>query len=159
MVEHFLKHTVRERLLLLLFDGHSTHYQPDVVQFVKDNDALMLCLPPNTTNEASPLQGHSQEIFFTEAKYEHELIKKTKACHTEAAASVVSMVTMPLYWIPWFSLHSNHNGEKCIMSISKVIQVELSPNSILQAFFSKVGCKLLLLLTLFLVFELVAFFL
>ena len=63
LVEQCLKHTVCERLLLLLFDGHSTHYQPDVVQFVKDNDALMLCLPPNTTNEASPLQGHSQKIF------------------------------------------------------------------------------------------------
>ena len=32
---HFLKHAVCERPLLLLLDGHSTHYQPEVVQNAK----------------------------------------------------------------------------------------------------------------------------
>ena len=29
-------------------DGHSTHYQPEVVCFAKDHDIIMLCLPPHT---------------------------------------------------------------------------------------------------------------
>ena len=43
------------RPLLLLLDGHSTHYQPDVVHFAKDHDIIMLCLPLHTTHEAQPL--------------------------------------------------------------------------------------------------------
>jgi len=55
LVEHFLKHVVHECPLLLLLDRHSTRYQPDVVQFAKDNDILLLCLPPHTAHEAQPL--------------------------------------------------------------------------------------------------------
>ena len=32
---HFLHHAVSARPLLLLLDGHSTHYQPNVVQYAK----------------------------------------------------------------------------------------------------------------------------
>ncbi|XP_065896174.1 uncharacterized protein [Dysidea avara] len=52
---HFLKHAVCERPLLLLLDGHSTHYQPEAVRYAKRNEVLLLCLPPHTTHEAQPL--------------------------------------------------------------------------------------------------------
>ena len=52
---HFLKHAVCECPLLLLLDGHSTHYQPEVVRYAKRNEVLLLCLPPHTTHEAQPL--------------------------------------------------------------------------------------------------------
>jgi len=55
LCEHFLKHAVRERPLLLLLDGHSTHYQPDLVRYAVSNQVLLLCLPPHTTHEAQPL--------------------------------------------------------------------------------------------------------
>jgi hypothetical protein len=55
MSEHFLKHAVSARPLLLVLDGHSTHYQPQVLRLAKENDVVMLCLPPHTTNEAQPL--------------------------------------------------------------------------------------------------------
>jgi len=54
-VEHFLKHAVHEPPVALLLNGHSTHYQPDVVQFAKGNGILMLCLPPHATHEVVPL--------------------------------------------------------------------------------------------------------
>ena len=43
------------RPLLLMFDGHSTHYQPAVVRFAKEPGVIMLCLPPHTTHESQPL--------------------------------------------------------------------------------------------------------
>ena len=37
LVEHFLEHAVSRRPLLLLLDGHSTHYQPDVIRLAREN--------------------------------------------------------------------------------------------------------------------------
>ena len=53
--EHFLQHAVSARPLLLLLDGHSTHYQPQLLRLAKESDVVMLCLPPHTTHEAQPL--------------------------------------------------------------------------------------------------------
>ena len=55
LADHFLKYAVTGRPLLLLLDGHSTHYQPEVIRFAKEKDIIMLCLPPYTTHEAQPL--------------------------------------------------------------------------------------------------------
>ena len=55
LCEHFLKHAVSERPLLLLLDGHSTHYQPRLIRYARDNQIILLCLPPHTTHEAQPL--------------------------------------------------------------------------------------------------------
>ena len=53
--EHFIRHAVPGHPLLLLLDGHSTHYQPDVIHFARVHDVVMLCLPPHTTHEAQSL--------------------------------------------------------------------------------------------------------
>ena len=39
----------------LLLDGHSTHYQPQVVRFAMEHNCIILCLPPHTTHESQPL--------------------------------------------------------------------------------------------------------
>ena len=54
LTDHFLKHAVGARPLLLLLDGHSTHYQPNVVQNAREKGVVMLCLPPHTTHDAQP---------------------------------------------------------------------------------------------------------
>ena len=41
--------------LFLLLDGHSTHYQPDLIRYARNNDVVMLCLSPHTTHETRPL--------------------------------------------------------------------------------------------------------
>ena len=53
--EHFLRHAVSSRPLLLLLDGHSTHYQPEVIRLARENEVIMLCLPQHSTHEAQPL--------------------------------------------------------------------------------------------------------
>ena len=48
--ELFLQYAVSALPLLLLLDGHTTHYQPQTVHLAKEHDVLMLCLPPHTTH-------------------------------------------------------------------------------------------------------------
>ena len=52
LFDHFLKHAVSERPILLLLDGHGTHYQLEVIRYARQNGVLMLCLPPHTIHEA-----------------------------------------------------------------------------------------------------------
>ena len=53
--KHFLTHAIGNRPLLLLLDGHSSHYEPETIRFAKENDIIVFCLPPHTTHEAQPL--------------------------------------------------------------------------------------------------------
>ena len=52
--DHFLQFAVTARPLLLV-DGHSSHYQPELVQYAKEKDVILFCLPPHTTHESQPL--------------------------------------------------------------------------------------------------------
>ena len=53
--EHFLKHAVGDRPLLLLLDGHSSHYNPDTIRLARQNDVIIFTLVPHTTHEMQPL--------------------------------------------------------------------------------------------------------
>ena len=55
LVEHFITHAVQGRPLLLLLDGHSSHFEPETIKFAKENSIIIFCLPPHTTHEAQPL--------------------------------------------------------------------------------------------------------
>lgn len=45
------------QLVLLLFDGHSSHFQPELLRYAKDHEVILLCLPPHTTHESHPLDA------------------------------------------------------------------------------------------------------
>ena len=49
--EHFLTHAVTRRPLLLLLDGHSSHFEPATIKFAKENKVAVFCLPPHTTHK------------------------------------------------------------------------------------------------------------
>ena len=53
--EHFLENAVSRHPLLLLLDGHSSHFEPQSIQFAKENGIVIFCLPPHTTHECQPL--------------------------------------------------------------------------------------------------------
>ena len=53
--QHFLPNAPPVRPLLLIMDGHSTHYQPNVVRLAATEQVLLFCLPPNTTHLTQPL--------------------------------------------------------------------------------------------------------
>lgn len=55
LVSHFVVNAVSARPLLLLLDGHSSHYRPDTIQYAREQDIILFCLPPHTTQECQPL--------------------------------------------------------------------------------------------------------
>jgi len=36
-------------------DGHSSHYQPEIIQLARENDVVILCFPPYTSADSQPL--------------------------------------------------------------------------------------------------------
>ena len=51
---HFLKYAVPARpLLLIILDGHSSHFQPEVLQYAKTSEVLT----PHTTHATQPLDA------------------------------------------------------------------------------------------------------
>lgn len=53
--EHFLAYAPPSRPLLLLLDGHSSHYNPNFIKKAAEEDITAFCLPPNSTHKAQPL--------------------------------------------------------------------------------------------------------
>ena len=54
---HFLRYVPSCRPLLLLLDGHSSHYQPAVVEMAAAEGVIIFCLPPHTTHISQPLDN------------------------------------------------------------------------------------------------------
>ncbi len=55
LTQHFLVHAPPARPLLLLLDGHSTHYHPGIITKAAREQVIVVCLPPNTTHLLQPL--------------------------------------------------------------------------------------------------------
>lgn len=53
--KHFLACVPSVRPLLLVMDGHSSHYGPDVIRMAAEEKVILFALPPNTTHLTQPL--------------------------------------------------------------------------------------------------------
>lgn len=53
--EHFLTLIPPGRPVLLLLDGHSSHYSPDLIRLAAEEKVLLFLIPPNTTHISQPL--------------------------------------------------------------------------------------------------------
>ena len=53
--QHFLMHAPSARPLLLLMDGHSSHYCPTTISRAAKEQVILFTLPPNTTHLSQPL--------------------------------------------------------------------------------------------------------
>ena len=53
--DHFLKYVPQTRPILLLLDGHSSHYNPSFIKLAAENGVVVYVLPPNTTHLTQPL--------------------------------------------------------------------------------------------------------
>lgn len=53
--KQFLRYAPASRPLLLLLDGHSSHYHPDTIKAAIESGVIILALPPNTTHLTQPL--------------------------------------------------------------------------------------------------------
>ena len=52
---HFLAHAPPVRPLMLLLDGHSSHYQPEAINSAAEEKVILFCLPPHSTHLTQPL--------------------------------------------------------------------------------------------------------
>ena len=52
---HFLRYAPSARPVLLLMDGHSSHYCPDTVRLAAREQVILFALPPNTTHLSQSL--------------------------------------------------------------------------------------------------------
>ena len=52
---HFLEYAPSGRPLLLLLDGHSSHYNPTLIHYAAQKGVIVFALPPNATHIAQPL--------------------------------------------------------------------------------------------------------
>ena len=53
--KHFSVCVGRERPVLLIVDGHTTHIDLDILQFCKEDQILLYCLPPHSSHITQPL--------------------------------------------------------------------------------------------------------
>ena len=53
--KHFLAHAPSSRPLILLLDGHLSHFEPGALRLAAENDVIIFCLLPNTTHLTQPL--------------------------------------------------------------------------------------------------------
>ena len=54
---HFLIHAPSIRPLLLLLDGHTSHYNPSFLKLAAEQGIIVFCLPPHTTHLLQPLDN------------------------------------------------------------------------------------------------------
>ena len=54
-LHHFLAHAVASGPLMLLLNGHSSHYTLELVKLAAEHDVILFCLPPYTTADSQPL--------------------------------------------------------------------------------------------------------
>ena len=54
-IKHFLNLVGSARPVLLLMDGHSSHYNLEAVNLAKESDVILFTLVPHTTHEMQPL--------------------------------------------------------------------------------------------------------
>ena len=55
LTAHFMTNALPYRPLLLLLDGHSTHFEPKSLELARKNQIIVFCLPPHTTHVYQPL--------------------------------------------------------------------------------------------------------
>ena len=55
LLNHFLIYAPPSRPILLLLDGHSSHYCPEAIRLAAENKIILFALPPHTTHLTQPL--------------------------------------------------------------------------------------------------------
>lgn len=51
----FLRHIPPQRPVMLLCDGHGSHFTPEAIAKAAEKGVIVFCIPPNTTHVAQPL--------------------------------------------------------------------------------------------------------
>ena len=78
-LNHFLLYIPSSRPILLLLDGHSSHYCPEMIRAAAAEGVIVFALPPNTTHLSQPLdKGAFSPLKIQWRKVIHDFITKHK---------------------------------------------------------------------------------
>ena len=120
--EIFIRNIPPARPVLLLLDGHSTHYTPEVTRAAAKEGVVMLCLPPHTTHAIQPLDVS----FFKSLK-----VHWSAACHQYMVDNPGRVVTKfqfsSLFREAWFK---SIKPETVVAGFRKAGVYPLNPNAI-----------------------------
>ena len=104
LVKAFLNHAGPAQPLLLLLDGHSSHFELSSIQLAEKEGVIILCLPPHTTHESQPLDCG---VFGPLKK------QWTQVCHdfqqANKGAVISKYVFSRLFSQAWLHALSGHN--------------------------------------------------
>ena len=64
---HFPEYAPSGRPLVLLLDGHSSHYNPKFIRQACENGVIVFCLPPHTTHVCQPLDVTCSKKYWDQA--------------------------------------------------------------------------------------------
>ena len=103
-LNHFLQYAPPARPLMLLLDGHSSHYSPATIKLAAENQIIVFVLPPHTTHIAQPLdRGCFSPLKTAWRKY----------CHDFRAKNPGRVVTRydfcQIFSQAWFTAMSGYN--------------------------------------------------
>lgn len=101
--KHFLKFALLAWHLLVLLDGHSSHYCPDRVHLAAEEKVILFALPPNTTHLSHPLQIW---CFGYQALWQEDVII---SCLKILEKSLKGYVYSKLFFKAWVKAMSMHN--------------------------------------------------
>ena len=91
---HFLKFAPKFRPLLLLLDGHASHYCPDVIKMAAKEKVIIFALPPNTTHLTQPLDRACFSPLKTQWK---QIVFEKNFFKPEALPQLSGLKYIPLY--------------------------------------------------------------
>jgi len=60
--KHFLRYAPATKPLLLLMDGHSSHYHPETISKAVEKDVVLFVLPPQPPGYFGPLKARWSEV-------------------------------------------------------------------------------------------------
>ena len=81
MTELFLVQIPPARPVMLLVDGHSSHYEPDTIKAAAEHGVVIFCFPPHCTHVAQPLDVnffHPLKVYWSEAC--HTFMQENPGC-------------------------------------------------------------------------------
>ena len=100
----FLRYIPQTRPIILLLDGHSSHYSPATIKFAAQQGILLYVLPPNTTHLTQPLDRGC----FSPLK-----VKWRQLCHefrrTHPGRVVMKFEFSHLFSEAWYASMSSEN--------------------------------------------------
>ena len=82
--DHFLYYAPSTRPVLLMINGHSSHYCPSTIYRASENEVILMALPPNTTHLMQPLD---------KGTYGPLMIEWRKVCHDYIVQNPGKVVT------------------------------------------------------------------